>query len=45
MQRRNFVKLSGVAAALQCLPSIGFSQQGDVFRIGEHLLHPADNKD
>ena len=34
MQRRNFVKLSGVAAALQCLPSIGFSQQGDVFRIG-----------
>ena len=34
MQRRNFVKLGGAAAALQFLPSIGFSQQGEVFRIG-----------
>ena len=34
MQRRNFVKLSGVAAALQAIPSIGFSQTGETFRIG-----------
>ena len=34
MQRRNFVKLSGVAAAMQCIPSIGFSQTGETFRIG-----------
>ena len=34
MKRRNFVKISGIAAALQAVPSIGFSQAGDTFRIG-----------
>ena len=34
MQRRNFVQLTGLAAALQGIPSIGFSQTGDTFRIG-----------
>jgi len=34
MQRRQFAKLTGVAAALQCIPGIGFSQTGETFRIG-----------
>lgn len=34
MQRRNFVRFTGVAAALQCIPGIGFSQTRETFRIG-----------
>lgn len=34
MQRRNFVKLTGVAAAMQCAPMIGLAQAGESFRVG-----------
>ena len=34
MQRRQLVQLSGLAAALSCLPRLGFAQQGEAVRIG-----------
>lgn len=34
MDRRNFFRLTSAAAAVQCLPTLAFAQEGNVFRVG-----------